>query len=394
MRASVMPEALRPALALCSKVAAKDRSSGTYSAVELATGAGVLQLRAQDAHVSLMTTAPLQEVKDQGAVLVECSRLSAVLGVRPDGTPLQIWTEGAFLHVKQGEFKAKLPQLRSVMPLVDMDGPFDLDLTVTEKMLHGMLRCRHTVDDEQETFGGMLLDFSEPATLRVAAFTRALLQIAHFDAPAGLPGYRVVVAPRVVPILESLPKSGFRIAFSASRSKVFVFSDVFSARVACLEDRYPIKYQSVLGLYRWRDGVYPIPLMSSSGEVASERQRSQLVFSRQEVLSALESAAVVLGKDDITVEMKIGQRLNDGRVVVELIGSNTSSKSHASEKVLATGNVDAAVSLGLNYSSARAVLRHLDADTFTLHVGRKEDPIVFTEHGSEHIVALATLMRL
>lgn len=398
MRSTVMPEALRPALARCSKIATKDRSSSTktvHSFVELTADAGALRLRVQDAHVGLSTAAAVTEVKEAGSVLVECDRLAAVLGVRPDGTPLQLWTEGAFLHVKQGEFRAKLPQLRNAsMPAVDMDGPFDLDLTVTASMLHGMLRCRHTVEDEQETFGGMLLDFSEPATLRVAAFTRALLQIAHFNVPDGLAAYRIVLAPRFVPVLETLPQADFRFAFSAAQSKAYIFAEPFCARVACLEDRYPVKYQAVLGLYRWREGVYPVPLMSSAGSVASERARSRLVFSRQEVLAALESAAVVLGKDDIMVEMKIGQKLGDGRVVVELIGSNTSSKSHASEKVLAQGDVEAAVSLGLNYESMRSVLRHLDVDTFTLHVGRKEDPIVLTEQGHEHIVALATLMRL
>lgn len=396
MRTTVMPEALRPALARCVKIASKASVQTVHSFVELTAAANTLRLHAQDAHVGLATVAPVVEVHDAGTALVECDRLAAVLGVRPDGVPLQLWLEGSFLHIKQGEFRAKLPQLRSVSMLpLDSDVHFDLDISMSTEMLHGLHRCRYTVGDEQSMFVGLLLDFTEPGTLRMAAFTRALLQVAHFDVPADLPTYRIVLAPRCVPVFDLLASGEpFRFAVAAREAKAYVFSASFTACIAILEDRYPVKYQSVLGLYRWREGVYPIPLMSSSGDVASERARSQLIFSRQDVLAALESAAVVLGRDDITIEMKIGQRLNDGRIVVEFIGANSSSKSRASEKVLAEGDVEAAMSFGLNYASVRDVLRHFDADAFVLHVGRKEDAIVFNERGREHIVALATLMRL
>ena len=393
MRANVMPEALRAELGRCTKVAVKG-SKNIDSCIELTAGNACLGLRVQDAHLCLVSSVAA-EVKSDGAVLVDCDRLSAVLGVRPDGTPLQLWDEGAFLHVKQGEFRVKLPLLRhSTMAQADFNGPFDLDMSMSAKVLHGMLRCKRSVEDDQAMFVGLLLDFSEAHLLRVAAFTRALLQIAHFDLVAAYPAFRVALAPRCIPILESMPATDFRLAFSVQQAKVFIFSKTFAVRIACAEDRFPAQYQSVLGLYRWREGVYPVPLMSNTGNIVSEVMRSKLVFNRADVLAALESAAVVLGKDEQIIEMKIGQRLDDGKIVVEFIGRNLTSKSHATEKVLATGDVASAISLGLNYGSVREVLRYLDAEELVLHVGRKEDAIVFTEKGYEHIVAIATLMRL
>lgn len=393
MRANVMPEALRAELGRCTKVAVKGSKSIT-SCIELTASAGSLSLRAQDAHLCLVSSV-VAEVKSEGVVLVDCDRLAAVLGVRPDGTPLQLWDEGVFLHVKQGEFRVKLPLLRhGSMQASDFNGPFDLDMLMSTKILHGMLRCRRLAEDEQAMCVGLLLDFSEARLLRVAAFTRALLQVAHFDLGAVYPACRVPLAPRCVPILESMPATDFRFAFSAAQSKAFIFSKTFAVRVACVEDRFPVQYQSVLGLYRWREGVYPVPLMSSAGAIVSEHRRSTLVLDRAEVLAALESAAVVLGKDEPMVEMKIGQRLEGGKIVVEFIGRNVTSKSHATEKVLATGDIASALSLGLNYPSMREVLRHLDAEEFVLHVGRKEDAVVVTEKGYDHIVAIVALMRL
>ena len=392
MRCTVMPEILRQELGRSAKVSTKDGS--VYSYVELSAIEGQLHIRAQDEHVGFVSRVGVA-VEEVGAVLVDCARLVSVLGARPDGTPISLRSDGAFLQFRQGEFKAKLPVMRhGSLPELDFSVPFDIDVTFTPDMLHGLLRCRYSMDtDEQSMFAGMLLDFAQAGVLRVAAFTRALLQVAHFDFQ-GVSPCRFVLSPRCLPILEALPKEPFRFAFSATRSKVYIFAKTFAAIIACAQDRYPVNYEQVLGLYRWREGVYPVPLLSSSGDIASELQRTPLVFDKAEVANALASVVVVLDREDQIVGMHIRERLADGRTVVEFTANNTMNKAQASEKVLASGAVESAISLGLNHAGVRGALRHLDGESFTLHIGRKEDAIVFTEKDHPNIVALSTLMRL
>lgn len=395
MRALVLPEALRVELSRCTKVAAKDGKAAVravYACIELSAGDGVLSLRVMDEHLCFVSAVSC-ETKEVGTVLVDCNRLAAILAVRSDGVAFQIWNEGTFLHIKQGEFKAKIPLLRNeTMPACDFSGPFDVDMTLSEEMLHGLRRCRRTVE-EDSVFAGLLLDFSEAGTLRVAAFTRALLQVAHFDVQ-GVSSARVVLAPRCIPLLESMDKAAFRFSYSKAQAQAYFFTATFAVRIACVDDKFPAGYAQVLGLHKWRSGDFPVPLTNNVGAIVSEHTRSQLVFNRRELLAAMECAATALGKDEQIIEMKVGQCLSDGSVVVEFIGSNTTTKAHATEKVLAKGEIPAAISLGLNYPCMRDALRHLDDDELVLHIGRKEDAIVITENAYKHIVAIATLMRL
>jgi DNA polymerase III sliding clamp (beta) subunit (PCNA family) len=388
MEVSILPEILRPVLSRCAKVA-----KGRSNLLELTANEGAVFANVRDTHVSL-TIRVEANVRTVGRALIDCAKFASVLAVRPDGVALQLRITDAHLTIKQREFCAKLPLFRQTVEAPVVPTSFDLELAVDAAMIQGALRCRHTVEEEG-LFAGLLCDFSEPETLRIAAFTRAVLQVAHFAAPVGLLARRFVVAPIVVSILEGLKnEDSFRLAFSIEQSKAYFFTATSTVCVACLEDRYPIGYALVLGLRRWRENVFPVPLMSSAGAVVSERDRAQLVLRTQDVLAAVESAAVGLGRDDVALAMKIGQKLADGRIVVEFVGSSTANRLHATEKVLASGDLTASLSLGLHYAHFRDLLRHLGDEEFVLHVGKKEDPVVLVGRSSAHIVAVITIMRL
>jgi hypothetical protein len=299
------------------------------------------------------------------------------------------------LHLQQGEFKAKLPLFRdAALKELETSGPFDVDLSLTPDMVHGIVRCLWSMDAEDATFAGLLLDFSEQGLLRVAAFTRAVLQVGHYEVPH-LPAQRLVLSPKSVEIFTGLSKEAtVRFAYSRDLSTAYLFADTFVATIACLVDSFPSGYQKVLGLHRWREGTYPIPSLASNGEIVSERPRTILEIDRDTLVGALTSVTSVLGKEDQIVAFRAVGQISDGKLVVELSATNTTTKAVATEKILATGTVLQQIELGLNSKSMQNVLRRLEDSVVSLHIGRNDDPVVIVDGACPCVVAFATLMRL
>lgn len=395
MHLKIAPETLRSVVADCAKVVGKE---GAEACLLLEARGSELHLRAASPHAVLIT-AIAADVSETGSVLVDSAKLQALLAVRPDSVPLAIKKEGHHLLIRQGEFRLKLGLFRDgTLPPITLPRWDEVDvIKLPSTVLHGMRRVKQAVEAEEDAlFIGMLLDFSDAATsLRVAAFTRAILQIAHFDFQFQRPVSvgRIVLPPKIVQVISSFPEEPFELFFEAEAKKVWVRTSKFQLRLSCPVDRFPVEYVSVLGLYRWKQGAYPVPLLDSSNKVVAEHPRAKLAFNRADLLAALASASIALSKEDVIVELKVDQRLADGRVVVELIGRAMGSKNQATEKVLATGEVVSANSFGLNAAAVKAVLQGLEGDICYIYLGRKEDPIVITD-SHEHVVSLATLMRL
>jgi len=405
MRISVMPDVLRPQLTRCARIASHDggnKAAGLkpiYGYVHMNAGEGsMITLRVQDPHVFFEARLLAETNEEQGDALVECDRLLSILKTRVDGHALQFWTEGEFLNVKQGEFRAKLPLLKgeSIPPMPSPDKPYDFSFDYEPRMLAATNKCGSVIEDEKSDspFKGLLFDMTEEKTFRIAGFSQALLHVARFDLPE-TGGFRVALASRALPLFDSLAGTlPMKLSFDRLNAKVICASSESSMCVKCVEDTYPKGYVEFLGLHKMTQGEYPLTKLDKDGKIVSETPRRTLKFRREEFINALTSAACVLGKEDNAVELVAKQKLPTGQYVIELLGLNRFTKAKASEKVLAEANLEASVAIGVHYAKMRECLRLFGADNFDMHVNGPADPIVLVEEGTKEMVSFSVPLRI
>jgi DNA polymerase III sliding clamp (beta) subunit (PCNA family) len=335
-------------------------------------------------------------IDEVGTALVECDRLVNILKTRIDGFPIEFSTEAEFLNIKQGEFRAKLPLLKgeSIPPLPEAKYEFEIDFE--SKFLSAVNACGSVVEDEKSDspFQGLLLDFTDEKTFRIAGFSQALLHVARFDIPS-TGGFRVAISYRALPLFESL--SGdlpMKLEFDRSNNRVLCSSSESSMSVRCVEDRYPKFYPEFLGLHRMSDKVYPVTKLNKDNKVELETPRKTLTFNVQEFVNALGSAACVLGKEDNALSLSTKNKLESGQFIVLLEGLNRFSKAHAVEKLLCESTLDTAFTIGLHYAKIRECLRLFTSDRFTMHVLEKGDPIVLVQEGDGSFVSISVPLRV
>src|SRR5579872_6426972 len=400
MKVNVLPEVIRPQLSRCAKIASFDSKGNlkpVYGYVSITTTGNMVNLRVQDAHVHFEANLLADSTEQDGTALVECDKFLSILKTRLDGHPVQLSIENEFLLLKQGEFRAKLPQLKgeSIPPLPPQEKPYDFVIDFEPKMWSATNRCGVVVEDEKSDspFKGLLFDFQEEKTIRIAGFSQALLHVARFDLPE-TGGFRVSVAQRVLPLFDSLSGNlPMKLAFDRHNMRVVCTSSENSVSVRCVEDTYPKGYVELLGLHKMQQGVFPITKLTKEGKIAEEIPRKQLKFRREEFMQALGSAACILGREDNAVEVIIKNKTATGQYVVEMVGLNRFTKAKATEKILAESNLDSTLSIGIHHQKVREALRLMQSDFFTAHVGGPADVIVLTEEGNIDLVSFSVPLR-
>jgi DNA polymerase III sliding clamp (beta) subunit (PCNA family) len=406
MRCSIMPDVLRPQLARCGRIASFEggnKAAGlkpVYGYVSIHAGdlGNLITLRVQDPHVFFEGRLLSIIVEEPGEALVECDRLLSILKTRLDGHPITFSSEGEFLLIKQGEFRAKLPLLKgeTIPPLPTPDKPYDFTIDFEPRMLAAVNRCGTVIEDEKSDtqFKGLLLDLTEEKTFRIAGFSQALLHLARFDIPE-TGGFRMSIAPRSLPLFDSLAGTlPMKLSFDRVNNKVICASSESSMSIKCTEDTYPKGYINFLGVHKMAEGQYPITKLNKDGLIQEETSRKVMKFRREEFINALGSAACVLGKEDSAVELTVKQKLPDGSFVVEMAGLNRFTKARASEKVLATSNIEAALSIGVHYQKMREALKTFGTDNFDMYVLGPADPIVLVEEGTKEALSFSIPLRI
>jgi DNA polymerase III sliding clamp (beta) subunit (PCNA family) len=405
MKIAVMPDVLKPQLLRCAKIASHDggnKAAGLkpiYGYVHVSASEGnLITLRVQDPHVFFEARLLADSIEELGDALVECDKLASVLKTRLDGHTIQFNTDGEFLNVKQGEFRAKLPLLKgeAIPPLPDPDKPYDFTLDFEPKMLSAVNKCGTVIEDEKADtqFKGLLLDMTEEKTLRIAGFSQALLHVARFDIPE-TGGFRLALAQRALPLLDSLAGTlPMKLAFDRINSKVICSSSDSSMSIKCVEDSYPKGYVNFLGLHKMGQGIYPLTKIDKDGKITEETPRKMVKFRREEFINALGSAACVLGKEDNAIEIAVKNKLPTGQFVVELIGLNRFTKAKASEKVLAESSLEIALTIGVHYQKMREALRLFGSDNFEMWVLGAADPIVLVDEGTKDMISFSVPLRI
>jgi len=401
MRVTALPESLQTHLQRCLKIASLDSKSAAlkpiYGYVQISTLGSMVTLRVHDPFVHFETRLLADTSTEDGDVEVECDRFYQVMKTRVEGQPVHLWTEGEFLFVKQGEFRAQIPTLKlEAFPKFEFSGKSDFEFDYEPSMLSATNRCGSVIEDDRgdAQFKGLLFDLTEEKTLRIAGFSQALLHVARF-ATQETGGFRASFAQKALPLLESL-SSGLpmRLSFDKEGQRFVLTSSEFSLSVRCIEDTYPEGYVSFLGLHKMSDAVYPVTKLDKSGQIVEEIPRKFLKFRRQDFLASLGSAACVLSKEDNAIQLSVKQKLQSGQYLVELSGFNRLTKAKAQEKILSESNLDSSFSIGLHYGKVRECLKLFDADVFVMYVHTASDPVVLVEEGHKEFVSLSVPLRI
>jgi len=399
LKFSVAPETFRTQLGRCSKVASNDSKSGLrpiYGYVLLIAQHNMVTLRAHDPHVTFEGRFVPDTLDSDGEALVECDRLMNIVKTRVEGYPIDVWVDKEFLHLKQGEFRAKLPLLRKeTIPEVSFKGPFKLEAQLEPKMLDGLTRCGKVIEEKADTsYAGLLLDFEVAGTFRICGFSRALVHVAQFPI-ANTHQFRVVLSPKVIPLLESLSRANeTTIGIDTDSAKVVITSAECSLRVACIEDGYPKGYMEFFGLHKMAESQYYLTKIDKDGRVEEENQRQFIRLNKNGFLDAMTSASSVLGKEDLAIELNVSKKLAEGQVVLEMVGLNRFSKAKAQEKILANSDITTVYQLGIHYGKVREALRDFESDTFTLWVGSAQDVFFMIEEERSDFVSIGIPLKV
>jgi DNA polymerase III sliding clamp (beta) subunit (PCNA family) len=407
MKFSILADVLRPQLNRCAKVAtfdtANSKSGGLkpiYGYVQLSVDNMLLTMRAQDPTLHFEARAIVSAIDSPGSALVECDRLVSILKTRVDGYPITMWVEGEFLHLKQGEFQAKLPLLKNEeIPSLNLEQQYDFKFDFEPKILEYTKRCGSVVEDEKSDspFKGLLFDLSEQGVLRLAGLSSSLCHIARFTLPNHTEKdlMRVAVPFRALPLIESLSGNlPMTLGINKLDGRVCISSSECSMSIRCIEDTYPKTYVQFLGFHRQAEHVYPLAKLDADGNIVAEQTRNWIRFNRNDFLNALTSASCLLGKEDNAVELSIKQKLPDGRFIVQLTGLNRFTKATAVEKILADSDLPGLLTIGLHFGKLKEALRLMTEDTFTMLVIDKNTPVVLVEDKQQVMASVNVPLRL
>jgi DNA polymerase III sliding clamp (beta) subunit (PCNA family) len=405
MKFSILPEVLQPQLLRCAKVASFDASSNKgglkpiYGYVQLSVEATMLTLRAQDPTLHFEARAIVDAVEKTGTALVECDRLVSILKTRIPSFAITVSTEGEFLLIKQGEFRAKLPLLKNEeIPSLNLEQKFDFEMDFEPKLLEYTNRAGSVVEEEKSDspFKGLLFDLSEPGVLRLAGFSQSLCHIARFSVPSTPePGFRFALAQRALPLIGSLSANlPMKLSYDKLNARVCISSSECSMSMRCVEDTYPKSYVSFLGFHKQAENVYPFVKLDADGNIVAEQKRNWIRFRRDEFLSAINSASCLLGKEDFAVELSIKNKLSNGQYVVEMVGLNRFTKANAVERILAESDLSSLLTIGIHYPKIKEALRLMTSDTFTMHVVDAMTPIVLIEDHQTEMASVNVPLRL
>jgi DNA polymerase III sliding clamp (beta) subunit (PCNA family) len=401
VRIAVLPESFKTQLARCSKITTDGGKTGLrpiYSYV-LISGLenSLIQLRVRDPHVLFEGRLVAETITKTGEALVECDRLVNVMKTRIEGHAVDMWTDEEFLHIKQGEFRAKLPLLRKeTIPAEPFDPPTQFSIDLEPKMLDAINRCGGILEGDRgdDPFQGLLIDLEEPGMMRILGMSRALINMAQFGIPVP-GGFRVVMAPRALALFATLAgNEQLHLAIDTQNAKVLLTSPEVSMRISCLEDNYPRKYVPYLGLHELTEGRFWATQLDKDGNITGQTPKYVFRLHRAPFLDALTSASSVLGKEDQAIEFNANSKLANGSTVVEIVGLNRFTKAKASEKILAESDLQSAFQIGLNYAKVRECLRIYEADVFRMYVAGASDPVVLVEEGATTFVSLTMPMKV
>ena len=396
MKFSILPELLRPHVNRCERIVKSDMRSpmrAIHACIEIRATPTQLEFRAQDPSICYRGVELVGGVEDSGVVLVDCAQFGHVLKTRFDSVPMHVWVERESLHIKQGEFRCKLPLLRTEeMQPVDFSGPFEFEARLSYEHIADILRCGSSIDDDSSC-QGLLLDFTGENIFRIVGISQSVLQVASHDLPHEK-AMRRSMAPIALGVLAAFPSAGCKLGIDESGEKIFFVSEEVSLRVSTVEDTYPIGYHKYLGLHKWPEKVFPIVKMNKNGEVASEKPRSFLTFNRDDTLAAISAVASVLIKGDALVTMTVGQKAGD-RLVAEFAAENKIASAKASEKVLVgSSDLENVLEIGLPHQKILQCLKSYKADTFTMQLGGAGDTILLLEEGREHMTSFYVPLRV
>jgi len=362
---------LLPSVQAGFKVSAKDDVIPAYAHVRMVAGQNSLQFEFANSRCEFVSSAPA-EVDEPGVAIVDSSTFGEILKASPDGAVFELHTDSEFLYVKRGLFNAKLALFReSEYPVLNCSTAsfgeslkFELPPRVFSILEETKLEGFQAFTE----LSGILFDY-EDGILRFAGFNPVMVCIAFIKSVVAHQDTKIRV---VIPadILEILPVfvpgiDTVQLYIDPEGTKILVTNGDTHIRFGLVEDKFPRSYVKELGILDpFKDDFVAVDV--KKGKMKSETEvitspRTSFVFEVEDLMHSIKSVASVMAATDVTIIISIKSKVKEG-LVAEVLGENRLTGSEASDKILAQGDLENELNIGLSKDRLKDIIKRFGTD--------------------------------